>query len=169
MTANFKLKFDYEISYKQKDLIYFGINLLLGCREFPLRLKSGDDGSGKDISPLSTGTFNFSSDELDVTQSSVFDTNGLEIVEREMLYSSSSQSNKYTFRMGSVALRLVVGFNPGGNINDLFDDQFIKISDLTCSVTIDGDGTTQLVAKPSEIKLGKQHGEILILSFENFT
>lgn len=171
MAAKFQLKFNYKISYKQEDLIYFGINFLLGCREFPLRFKFGSGAAaGKDISPLSTGTFNFSSaDTLDANESLIFDSEGINDIERLMLYTNTSQAIKETFRIGSVALKLVVGFDPSGNVNDFFDDQFIEISNLSCSVEIVGDGTTKLVAKPSKINLGKQHGEILILSFDNFT
>lgn len=169
MAASFNLSFTYDISYEPGDVLYFGINLLLGCREFPLRLKgAAAGGGGDDRSPRSGSTFNFTgSNTLSINDSSIFDSTGIDNIDRQMLYSDATKSDEFTFRMGSVALKLVVEYKPESNhLNDFFNDQFIELSNISLTVTIDGQ-TTTLEAKPAQIKLGKQHGEILLLSFRS--
>ncbi len=167
MPANFTLTFNYTMKYVQSDLLYFGLNLLLGCREFPLRFASAT-GGGDDISPKSTKTFNFSAINKDITftDTNIFDPSGKNEITRQMLFSDPSNSDQWTFRMGSVALKQVIEFSPtSSNINDFFNDQYIEISNANLAITITGDSPFSLVAKPNTVKLGKQHGEILVFSW----
>jgi hypothetical protein len=168
MAATFTLDFSYKITYVQRDLLYFGLNFLLGCREFPLRLSGGSTSTGgNDISPKSTRTFNFSGkvEAAKFTQSNIFDTDGINDITREMLFMDSN-FNKDTFRIGSVALKQVIEFDSNniGAINNFFDDQYIELSSFNLQVNIDGDSHS-LVARPSTLKFGKQYGEILLFSW----
>jgi hypothetical protein len=169
MPANFTLTFKYTIKYVQSDVLYFGLNLLLGCREFPLRFAGSATASGgADISPKSTRTFNFAAINQPVTftDSTIFDPTGASEITRQMLFSDPSNSDQWTFRIGSVALKQVIEVNPSGNINDFFNDQYIEISDADLTITIEGDSPFRLqAAKSSTVKLGKQHGEILIFAW----
>ena len=85
-----------------------------------------------------------------------------------MLYTDPSNPIAETFKTGSVALRQIVEFNPanGGSLNDFFDKQFTEVSDISLTVKIDTLATT-LVGKPTSVKLGKQFGEILLLSWSS--
>ena len=169
MAASFDLSFNYTIKYVQSDVLYFGLNLLLGSREFPLRFAGSTTGGGQDISPKSTRTFNFAATKqrITFTNTNIFDSSGVDEITRELLFSDPSNSDQWTFRMGSVALKQVIEFNPqSGNLNDFFNDQFIEISDASLTATITGDSPFQLVTKPSTVKLGKQHGETLLFSWK---
>lgn len=169
MAVNFQLDFNYTMKYVQSDVLYFGLNLLLGCREFPLRFVGGTTSGGDDISPKSTKTFNFAASDkaITFTDTNIFDSSGKNEITREMLFSDPSNSDQWTFRMGSAALKQVIEFNPSsGSINDFFDDQYIEISNVVLKITITGDSSPfTLVAKPNTVKFGKQHGEILLLSW----
>lgn len=168
MAVNFTLSFNYTIKYVQSDVLYFGLNLLLGCREFPLRFAGSATGGGDDISPKSTKTFNFAAinKSITFTDANIFDSSGITEVTRQMLFSDPSNSDQWTFRMGSVVLKQVIEFNPdSGNINDFFNDQYIEISTANLTITIAGDSPFSLVTKPSVLKLGKQHGEVLLFSW----
>lgn len=173
MAVSFELKFTYDINYNLGDTLYFGMNLLLGCREFPLRFAgsaTSTSGSSIDNSPRSSRTFNFTAGAQDITfnESNIFNKAGLEDVTKVMLYTDPSNPIAETFKTGSVALRQIVEFNPanGGSLNDFFDKQFTEVSDISLTVKIDTLATT-LVGKPTSVKLGKQFGEILLLSWSS--
>jgi hypothetical protein len=168
MANSFTLNFNYQINYKRSDVLYFGINFFLGCRDFPIRVRT----TGADLSPNSSRTFTFQSSSslpISVTNSSLISVEGLDDIQLEMLYSHPSQFDEYTFRMGSVGITQTVEFSnsSGGGLDSFFSaNQFTRISDVEATVTI-GSTTTTLVSKPSEIKLGKQYGEILLLSWKD--
>lgn len=103
-----------------------------------------------------------------MNNSTLISTEGLDDLQLEMLYSDPSQFDEYTFRMGSVGITQTVEFSnsSGGGLDSFFSaNQFTLVSDAKATVTI-GDTTTTLVSKPSEIKFGKQYGEILLLSWQ---
>ena len=166
MANSFTLDFNYQINYKRSDVLYFGINFFLGFRDFPIRVRA----SGADLSPNSSRTFTFQSPSflpISVTNSTLISTEGLDELQLEMLYSDSSLFDEYTFRMGSVGITQTVEFSnsSGGGLDSFFStNQFTQISNVKATGTI-GDTTTTLVSKPSEIKLGKQYGEVLLLSW----
>jgi hypothetical protein len=165
MATSFELKFSYDIKYKPSDILYFGVNLLLGNREFPLRFASSA-GGGPDMSPVSSGTFEFAgpSRQLLINSSNIIDFDGINEVTNEILYSSNSL-NKISFKTGSVALRQVVEFNPKGSLNDFFSTQFTELTNISLVVTTDTN--TTLLKGPPLVKFGKQYGEILLLSWES--
>ncbi len=171
--VKFVLDFKYDIKYKLSDTLYFGINLLLGDREFPLRLNArGTTGtsSGKDISPRSERTFDFSSN-TEITASFTetnIDAPGIDDITTDMLFSDSNR-NKLSFRFGSVALRQIVEFDSRGSLNDFFNTQYTEISDIDLTVITDSSITTKLVGPnmSQKVKLGKQYGEILLLRFSS--
>lgn len=186
MAVSFELEFDYDIKYKPSDTLYFGINLILGCREFPIR-RNGSPAptpaptptpapapalfTGEDFTPRSSSTFNFTAvglRSLSVTDDSILDSDGKDDIKGAMLYTNPSDPSAETFKTGSVALRQIVEFNQsgGGSLSDFFNSQYTQISSVSLKVKID-DVTTTLVGKPSSVKLGKQYGEILLLSWEN--
>jgi hypothetical protein len=173
MANSFTLDFNYQINYKRSDVLYFGINFFLGCRDFPIRVRTSG-GSGGDLSPNSSRTLTFQSPSslpISVTNSNLISTEGLDDIQLEMLYSDPSQFDEYTFRMGSVGITQTIEFSnsSGGGLDSFFSaNQFTLISDAKATVTI-GDTTTTLVSKPNEIKLGKQYGEILLLSWQAAT
>jgi hypothetical protein len=103
-----------------------------------------------------------------MNESNIFYKDGLEDVTKVMLYTDPSNPIAETFKTGSVALRQIVEFNPanGGSLNDFFDKQFTEVSGISLTVVIDSLKTT-LVGKPKSVKLGKQFGEILLLSWSS--
>lgn len=173
MAASFTLTFTYDINYNSGDVLYFGMNLLLGCREFPLRFSGGaaPAAGGNDNSPRSSRTFNFTGGSQTITfnNSNIFDPTGLNDVTKTMLYNNpSNPADEAAFKTGSIALRQIVEFNPanGGSLNDFFDKQYTEVSGISLIVVIDT-LTTTLVGKPASVKLGKQFGEILLLSWSS--
>ena len=140
--ATFDLSFDYEIKYQRTDLLYFGVNFFLGFHEFPIRVQGGASGgtsAGADLSPVST-TFTFNSPKkLSLSNTSFFYTDGLDKLELEMFYSDSSNRNPWTFKMGSVAIKLMTEFKPAGSgasINNFFFGQSI-CRDFKCKGNCD--------------------------------
>lgn len=167
MSNSFTLDFQYQINYRSSDILHFGINFILGFREFPIRVFNG--GSA-DISPRSSGTFTFQSPtplSISITNSSLFSAEGLDDLQLEMLYSDASKFNEYTFRMGSVGIKQVIEFSSNdGSLDRFFStERFTVISDVIATVTID-DVKTRLRSKPNNIKLGKQYGETILLSWQ---
>jgi hypothetical protein len=107
---------------------------------------------------------------LSLSNTSFFYTDGLDKLELEMFYSDSSNRNPWTFKMGSVAIKLMTEFNPAGSgasINNFFsDNQYVEISNAAAPVTI-GTIATKLISKLDKVRLGKQYGEILLLSYSS--
>jgi hypothetical protein len=164
MTTQFKLTFTYDIEYKPSDTLYFGINLLLGCREFPLRRNTPSD----DFSPLSSPTFNFNNatpQSIEFLNSSIIDSVGIDNVKLDTLFSDGNL-NQLSFKVGSVALKQIVEFKSTGSLNDFFKAQFTKISDIKLEILIDSEPLIKLKGIPAELKLGKQYGEILLLQWD---
>ena len=172
--TTFDLSFDYEIKYQKTDLLYFGINFFLGFREFPIRVQGVRDSGihfGADLSPISTTfTFNSPNEKLSLNDKSFFHTDGLDKLTLSMFYLDSSNRNQWTFKMGSVAIKLMAEFNSAGSgasIDNFFSaDQYVEISNVKAAFMINT-VTTQLVSQQDKVLLGKQYGEILLLSYLN--
>ncbi len=170
MAITFDLSFKYDIKYKPSDTLYFGINLLLGHREFPLRnIGNGTGTASGDFSPLSSRTFNFTnvtSQSASFNDRNIIDFDGINDVVLETLFSDNNPS-KSSFKVGSVSLRQIVEFKSTGSLNDFFNTQFTEISEIKLNIQFDSSLTVKLVGSSKTLKLGKQYGEILPLQWES--